>query len=239
MSHAHRARFALVARGYFALQVFRYLSTCMSTEYIWEEVDIDPMVALGVVAGIAAGVDLAGLDYSLLLAFFCSQYSVPIKNDKAGKLTTSRPRHSSFSSCLRMAPSLRNLVTMRSYFLTRHSMPAGPRLRPHSHRLILSGDSGHPPISSRHAPKAPPLKIVGRNDFNGLTQVEREESFSDLTINRFPPPPAKDTCQEYGTVVPLTARFIGCTSFRGGLRSKDSGSTEISPIMALWYLKMR
>ena len=27
--------------------------------------------------------------------------------------------------------------------------------------------------------------------------------------------PAKDTCQEYGTVVPLTARFIGCTSFRG------------------------
>jgi hypothetical protein len=63
----------------------------MSTEYIWEEVDIDPMVALGVVEGIAAGVDLAGLDYSLLLAFFCSQYSAPIKNDKTGKFTTSRP----------------------------------------------------------------------------------------------------------------------------------------------------
>ena len=29
------ARFALVARGYFALQVFCYLSTCMSTGEAW------------------------------------------------------------------------------------------------------------------------------------------------------------------------------------------------------------
>ena len=70
---------------------------------------------------------------------------------------SSLPHCYSFSSCLRLAPSLRNLVTMWSCSLTRHSMPTGSRLRPHALQVDPKRRFwGNPPIWCRvHAQTRP------------------------------------------------------------------------------------
>lgn len=75
--------------------------------------------------------------------------------EKAGKLTTSRPCHSSLSFCLRLKSSLRNFVTMRSSSLTLHSIPTGSVVRLHARRIDSKRRlSGTPPIVSTSRPNS-------------------------------------------------------------------------------------
>lgn len=75
--------------------------------------------------------------------------------EKTGQPNATRPCHSSLSFCLRLKSSLRNLVTMRSSSLTRHSMPTGSVARLHARRIDSKRRlSGTPPIVSSSRPNS-------------------------------------------------------------------------------------
>lgn len=98
---------------------------------------------------------MARFALAALVGWTCDSLPRRVAKEKAGKLTTSRPCHSSLSSCLRLKSSFLNLVTMRSSSFTRHSMPTWSVVRLHARRIDSKRRlSGTPPIVSTSLPNS-------------------------------------------------------------------------------------
>ena len=84
LSRARMARFALVVRGYFALQVFCYLSTCMSTGGAWGA----GIMVLGAIEATEEVVVALGFGVFFLSS---AQYSFPCSGQSTNKRPGSSP----------------------------------------------------------------------------------------------------------------------------------------------------